>query len=305
MDLLQEKITILVCTCDSYEDLWLPFFKLLDTYWEDCNLKIILNTETKSYSYNNLDIKSFPASKDEIYGERILRNLQEVKTEYTLLLLDDFFLRRKVDENKLSKFLEIMDNDKSIPVIYFTKQILNQSEQCKYKGLEKLKNHAMYRLNMQAGLWRTDALKNYWNPIDNPWLWEIFANYTTFDTDVDFLQIANDEDSPFYYGYNPDGMGVFRGKWVYEDVKPLFDKHDINIDYSIRGTYKKETEKNYYSDKKALLKYMIKRMPFKYVISFIVFYTRKNIRKIIRLPMKYNTHCDYLIAKEGKESGKE
>lgn len=297
MDILKEKITILVCTCDSYEDLWLPFFKLFDTYWEDCNIKIILNTETKSYSYNNLDINSFPASKDETYGERILRNLQEVKTEYTLLLLDDFFLRKKVDENKILKFLDIMDNDKSVPVIYFTKQILNQANKTQYEGLEQLKRHAMYRLNMQAGLWRTSELLNCWEPIDNPWLWEIFANYSTFDTGKKYLQVADDNESPFYYGYNPEGMGVFRGKWVYDDVQPLFEEHDISIDFSKRGLYKKSEEKNYFANKIDLLKYMLSRMPFKYVIGFIRFYSIKNIRKILKLSNKYITFNDYLIAK--------
>lgn len=292
---LEKEITLLVCTCDAYEDLWYPFFKMLNKYWNNCTLNIILNTETKTYNYEKLRIKSFPQNDNETYGERMIRNLKHIDTKYTLLLLDDFFLRRNVDTEKLEKYLQIMEGDEAIDVIYFTKQILNQSFPSEHEGLEELKKYAMYRLNMQAGLWRTDRLLNFWKPIDNPWKWEIFANYTTFDSAEKFLQVEEDEESPFYYGYNPDGMGVFRGKWVYDDVAPLFKENDIEIDYSIRGIYEKKTEKQYFSDKWDLLKYMLRRMPIKYVMGFLWFYTKKTIIMKIGKSPRCMTHCEYLI----------
>lgn len=292
---IENEITLLVCTCDAYEDLWYPFFKMLNKYWAGCKLNIILNTETKTYEYEKLNIKSFPQNKSETYGERMIRNLKHIGTKYTLLLLDDFFLRRNVDTEKLEKYLQIMEEDEKIDVIYFTKQILNQSFPSEHEGLEELKKHAMYRLNMQAGLWRTDRLLNLWKPIDNPWKWEIFANYTTFDSAEKFLQVEEDEESPFYYGYNPEGMGVFRGKWVYDDVAPLFKDNDIEIDYSIRGIYEKKTEKQYFNDKWDLLKYMLRRMPLKYVVGFICFYTKKTIALKIGKAPRYMSHCEYLI----------
>ena len=35
-------------------------------------------------------------------------------------------------------------------------------------------------------------------------------------------------------------MGVFRGKWVMDDVQPLFEKEGIIVDFSKRGIYIKE-----------------------------------------------------------------
>lgn len=295
--ILKDKVTILVCTCDSYEDLWLPFFKLLDKYWKDNDLTIVLNTETKTYAYRNLNIVSYPQTRKETYGERIIRNIQHIETKYTLLLLDDFFLRRNVDTIALSNYIEIMNSDDKVDVIYFTKQILGQVEEYSIEGLMKLKKYAMYRLNMQAGLWRTDRLLELWKPIDNPWKWEIFANYMTFDSNEVFLEIDDEDKSPFFYGYNKDGMGVFRGKWVYEDVKPLFDENDIDIDYQARGIYNKEEKVNYFGNKLDLLKYMIIRMPLKYIVSFVFFYARKNIHNAIKKNKITETHCEYLIRK--------
>jgi hypothetical protein len=49
--------TIIVNSCDAYDDTWYPFFKLLKKYWPNCKFPIVLNTETKKFEYEGLDIK--------------------------------------------------------------------------------------------------------------------------------------------------------------------------------------------------------------------------------------------------------
>lgn len=44
------KYSILVNTCDKFEDCWNPFFKLFFLFWPDYNGVIYLNTEYKEYS---------------------------------------------------------------------------------------------------------------------------------------------------------------------------------------------------------------------------------------------------------------
>ena len=48
--------SILINTCDKFDDCWDPFFKLWSLYWTDCSGKIYLNTEYKDYSYPKLNI---------------------------------------------------------------------------------------------------------------------------------------------------------------------------------------------------------------------------------------------------------
>ena len=43
--------------------------------------------------------------------------------------------------------------------------------------------------------------------------------------------------TPLDYGYYPAPRGVYRKKWVVEDVDPLFAEHGILIDYNVRGIY--------------------------------------------------------------------
>ena len=49
------------------------------------------------------------------------------------------------------------------------------------------------------------------------------------------------EGMAFEYGYhNREWFGIAQGKWIEDDVGPLFAKEGIDIDLSIRGTRRKE-----------------------------------------------------------------
>ncbi len=268
MSSLKEKLTILVCTCDSYEDLWYPFFYLLDFYWPNLDCKIILNTETKSYSYKNLKIESYSFGPD-LYGQRLLNHIKEVETPYLLLLLDDFFLRRPVDTEQLSKMIDFMDSDSEIAAMY-CQESKYVEEKDSFSSFFRMNRYSPYKLNMQAAIWRISSLLNYWRPKDNPWIWEVFVNYLTFDNKEKFYCLKDLNSSPIFYGYNPDGMGVFRGKWVIEDVKPLFDEHGLIIDYSKRGIYKKETALSRFPVFKTM-SYVFHRIPFRYAFMYSIF----------------------------------
>ena len=280
MSSLKEKLTILVCTCDSYEDLWYPFFYLLDFYWPNLDCKIILNTETKSFSYKDLKIVSYSFGP-ELYGQRLLNHIKEVETPYLLLLLDDFFLRRPVDTEQLSKMIDFMDSDSEIASMYF-QESKYVKEQDSFNQFFRMNRYSPYKLNMQAAIWRTSSLMKYWKAKDNPWIWEVFVNYTTFDDKDKFYCLKDLKYSPIFYGFNPDGMGVYRGKWVIEDVQPLFDDHGIIIDYSKRGVYKKETAISRFPVFKTM-SYVFRRIPFRYAFMYSIFKIKNYISVLFGL----------------------
>lgn len=86
----QNRVTLLVNSCDAYADLWQPFFTLLKRYFVPLPAEILLNTETKDFAFDGLNLRCVHSTAPT-YGERMTDALREVKTEYTLLLLDDFF----------------------------------------------------------------------------------------------------------------------------------------------------------------------------------------------------------------------
>ena len=286
-----DKLTILVCTTDSYDDLWEPFFKLLSTYWESCECEILLNSDSKDYSYKDLNIKSLKGNFDNsTYGSRMLAHANCIDTEYTLLLLDDFFIREKVNLNQIDQLIDYMESNTNIASINFDDSNRGGKELDQLQGYIELPKIADYKLNMQAAIWKTTSLREYWDINDNPWKWEIFGNYQTFNGKDCFVDIADSDYSPFDYGYNSNGMGVYRGRWVKEDVVPLFDKHNIIVDFEKRGFYEPLAKTVLFESNIETLKYIHNRIGTKYFLSFIKFKTLKKLG----FYQKYNNHIAYL-----------
>ena len=71
--MLKDKLTILVCSCDRYEDLWIPFFTLLRKYWGSKDVRILLNTESLGFSFDGLEIECVHAPGEKYYGQRLVR----------------------------------------------------------------------------------------------------------------------------------------------------------------------------------------------------------------------------------------
>lgn len=235
----QKYITVLVNSCDLYYDLWEPFFLLWRKYASNLGVKVLLNTETLEYYLDGIEIECIHSPKDYPYGKRMLNALSKVKTPYVLPLLDDFFLRSPVNTNAIKQIIEWMEQDHKI--VYFNCDCYPtyvDLEVNKYPGYRRIPHGNDYIFSMQAAVWRTEKLKQYWRPYVTPWEWEIICNQLSIRYVEDKYYSVLDLRNAFLdYGYNPEGMGVYRGKWVKEDVASLFEKEKISVDFSKRGFY--------------------------------------------------------------------
>lgn len=240
-DCLSKQLTIVVNSCDSYDDLWLPFFTLLKKYWNTKGIRILLNTESKTFQMDGLEIECVHSPKEYPYGKRMLNALSKVKTPYVLPLLDDFFLRVAVNTDLITQVIKWMEIDSEI--VYFNCDCLPvyaDYEIDEYPGYRRVPMGNDYTLNMQAAIWRTDCLKKYWRSDVSPWEWEVICNHLAMkDCKHKFYCVLKKENAFMDYGHHQFGdiWGVYRGKWVKEDVVPLFQKEGIEIDYSKRGFY--------------------------------------------------------------------
>lgn len=235
---MSNNYTILINSCDAYDDLWFPFFSLLKKYWNPFEVRLILNTETKSYSMDGLNIECIhPQNANVPYGQRMLNVLEQISTPYVIPLLDDFFLREKIDCEMIEQIINWMENDKSI--VYFNcdnTPVYEEWENEKYPGFHRIPYGNVYTLNMQAAVWRTQKLIKYWKANVSPWDWEEFCNLMAARSKKDKFYCVSACGKGFCnYGYKLSGMGVHHGKWVYEDVVPFFQKEKIQVDYSKRG----------------------------------------------------------------------
>lgn len=230
---LKNNVTLVVNTCDSYSDLWELFYLALDEYWPNRTIPMLYNTERKvelGFSVSNCTLHQSHA-KD--WGGRLIHTLDDVETDFVLMVCDDFIIESHFDESLLAQALSWMDKNKDISVFYLdnTKLKAVQTEKS-YGGFELINDKAEFRLNTAPGLWRKDDLKLFTGKEDSPWAWEVFGTYRTQRVNKQFYQPINHK----VYNFNGSkGGAIYRGKWVEEVVADKIDKYKLNIDLNERG----------------------------------------------------------------------
>ena len=187
----RNDITILVNSCDAYEDIWDPFFRLFRVYWGDCPYEIVLNTESKKYELEGINIQClqlYSENRKVPYGKRILEHLKYVKTKYVLILIDDFFLNDYVDNNEIEKCRTWMEDNQNIAAFFFA-PVKDQGNIVseKYKGYEKRPKVGVYKVSFQAALWRTTDFIESWKKHENPWEWEKQATFRSFFNNKEYF----------------------------------------------------------------------------------------------------------------------
>lgn len=296
--------TVLVCSCDDYEDTWYPFFKLFNKFWGDCPYDIYLNTEGKIFSFDELNVKCFSSQYKKMpYGKRLLNCLNCIDTKYVFILLDDFFLRENVNTKEIQNYIEFMKINPDVAVISFdsVKDEFNIDDGKLEKFLLRPK-YAEYKVNLQAGIWNKEKLMSYIRENDSPWDVEIQGTFRSYETDDKFYTLKDLSLSPINYG-KKKGLtwGIVRGKWVYEDVKPLFDKHDIDVDLEQRGLFDIDNFEDITIAPKRTLKQRINSLGFKLWFKMNMFRISKVVKRILKL--KYNN--DYIEYMRNKTYKKE
>jgi hypothetical protein len=230
--------TILISSCDTYSDLWEPFFTILKNEWQEVNdYKIILNTESMEYHFNGLDVKCLRLYKkgEKIpWGTRLIETLKRIESKYIIFLLDDFFLTGSVDQKKIDCCLNYMEENNNIAVFCFVPSSDSDNMKSdKYPGFELRNKTAKWRLNTQAAIWRRDKLISYIRPHESAWDWEIYGSERSKRYTADFYVQSRGEERAFQYE-DSWGGAIHRGKWTPYAIM-LCEKYNINIDFGVRG----------------------------------------------------------------------
>ncbi len=245
---MDKLVTVLVNSCDSYEDTWYPMFKLLKKYWPNRKYPIVLNTETKKYDYEDMNIKTINLdekllNKKISWSRRLKECLKKIDSKYILFLMDDFFITKNVDEKRLNEIINWMEQNNHIAVFSFyrvedDKHIDEESD--KYKDFNLRNKKGDYRFNCQAALWRKDVLKKTLRNHESAWDWELIGNRRSRRLKYDFYTLKNNDN--LIFNYDCENIGIVRGKWRMPNTKDFFEKEKIKVDFSIRNSVERKNE---------------------------------------------------------------
>jgi hypothetical protein len=236
------KFTILVNSSDGFADCWEPFFKLFSLNWPNCNVKILLNTETADWSFPGLNLKCTQVGLGSLkltWSECLIKALDQVDTHFVLYFQEDYFLEKSVDTSLLNRLVDVMEADTKVKHIGLTHfGSYGPFQPTSDPRLWKIDQKARYRLSTQAGLWRTETLRSYLKPEENGWMFEIFGTRRSWKREECFLTVNRNIYGPdktpiFQYKHT----GIIKGKW-HQDMPQLFANHGIKVNFEKRGFYK-------------------------------------------------------------------
>jgi hypothetical protein len=264
MKLMATTFSILINTCDKYDDCWVPFFTLFKTYWPNCRADLFLNTEYKQFEFDGLNIVSTKVcerkkdSSEITWSECLQRALDDISSEVVLYLQEDYFLKSVVDDDEIEKLAKLMNGNNDIHCIHLTDQAVKpQSVGSEYEGLYPVVKKQRYKVSCQAALWRKDVLRSYLRKHESAWQFEEYGSirsgllgHNFYVVDTKKVVLDQSEIIPYVF------TGIFQGRWM-KHVVPLFAKHNIEVNFSIRG-FIEDAPKRQFIDK---FKYFWKNIP--------------------------------------------
>jgi glycosyltransferase involved in cell wall biosynthesis len=100
---VEASCSVLVVSCDRYQDLWAPFFHLFWRYWPDCPFPLYLGANWETFE--SARVATLHAGADESWSKSLRYFLGQIESDYVLLLLEDFFLDGPVSTSVLREKL--------------------------------------------------------------------------------------------------------------------------------------------------------------------------------------------------------
>jgi len=216
---------ILVLSCDKNKDLFEPFYICMEKYWKN-HPEIIYATETIQNPYYKTICKDIPF---DFWTKRIRETLKEIDDNKILLIMDDCFIRKQVDENRI-KYVEENING-NIALFNFEKAFDPYDLPSQYVEFKKKNPKGIVLPSIQCGIWQKEKLITVLNITCQPWEIE------RLNIAHNFEYYINSGDYIIDYGYRfPAKFGIYQGKWCRE-LYNFFQQEGINIDYSKREFY--------------------------------------------------------------------
>lgn len=240
--------SILINTCDKFEDCWNPFFKLWSLYWKDCNGKIYLNTEYKDYSYPGVNIvpvkgcttHNIPKNQRATWSQCLKWALESIDTDIVLYMQEDYFLKDTVKNDIVEQYVKLMEEHTEIDCIQLTDQAVSSVQKSDYPNLYTVDMNHWSVVSCQASLWRVKKLKELIREYESAWNFEWFGSKRSkilrhhyYVVDKNWVKLDQFEIIPYIF------TGVIGGKW-YKPVVQLFDKHNIKMDFTKRGFFERK-----------------------------------------------------------------
>ena len=222
----EPSCAVLVLSCARYADLWRPCTALLRQHWPDCPWAVYIGTDGGEVPLPQ--IRFLVCEPDLPWSDCVLAHLRRLDHDYVLLMLEDFFLRDRVDTAKVCAAVRQISALRGVCLRLIPRPGPARRDAIPgYPGIGRLGIGAEYRVSTQAALWQRTALCDLLQSGESAWEFENQASLRSNRLFPDgFYGVYR---SLFPYRHHV----VERGKWFPWDAYS-FGKKNIGCDFSRR-----------------------------------------------------------------------
>lgn len=183
---LNNNIAVLVVSCDSYSDLWQPFFGLFFKYWPECPYNTYLSSNHKEFI--NAKVTTVKSEENSNWSSELKIVLSKIPEKHIIVILEDYFFYDSVDMHSLNKIIEIYFK---LNVSFFRlgtfpskyNSLRPGNEVNNYPGVLSLGKGSKYRIDLQVALWKKEYLFAILKDGESPWQFELEASQRSNESD--------------------------------------------------------------------------------------------------------------------------
>lgn len=171
--MLDDKLTLVIFSCEKFSDLWDGQVRQLEKFWPQRTIETYIVTDEKTEKKYE-SVKIICAGKGSEFSERVRKAVEHSKTEYVFVTLDDYFLIKNVENKRIEELIEIMDNEKiDYMRLYLRYKKSNKGQLKDYAGIHMVDPSYRYSVNLYPGIWRKSFLEKTIKEERNPWQFEV------------------------------------------------------------------------------------------------------------------------------------
>lgn len=155
----EEKLAILVLSCDGYSDVWDDFFNLKEKFWPDCEYQWYIVTESKDYNRKHVSV--IKCGHEMNWAGRFRHAVQSVNVQHIGVFLEDYFIKSHIDNEKIKGFVKLMEQEhvSFLNLGNVFRHIIKLPNK-KYfsEHLIHIPQHLRYGIDTAAAIWNKDYL---------------------------------------------------------------------------------------------------------------------------------------------------
>ena len=219
---------IIVLSCSQNWVLWEPFHHCLEKYWPN-HPEVIYYTDGDINPY----YRTIPVDHDLNHWTTGLRIFLDcIVTEQVLLMIDDCFIRKPVDDKRVEYASLILYGEKNLACMNFELSWDTRDEPTIYEGWKKRKHGSAYEVSLMCGLWNKAKLMDVISRDCDPWTIELDQDNRGYDYYINSGWYIID------WGYRTfQPCGVVKGSWSAECIHFL-ESEGLNVPYELLGKNK-------------------------------------------------------------------